>query len=87
MNFSGNCIFIPEKNTGFSTEGNPLLFHQIKQSLTGDISEPDFSRRERFAGSKPPVEYTDGEPDETGSSEVLSFEPEHIDADFPEETR
>ncbi|MCC4768868.1 segregation/condensation protein A [Methanosarcina sp. DH2] len=83
----GELYIYPGEESGFSTEGNPLLFHQMKQGLTEDISEPDFSRRERFTGSKPPVEYTDGEPDETGYPEVLSFEPEHIDADFPEETR
>ena len=83
----GELYIYPGEESGFSTEGNPPLFPHLKQGLTGDFSGPEFSREGRFEGSKPPFEYTDGEPDETGYPEVLFFEPEHIDADSPEETR
>jgi segregation and condensation protein A len=82
----GELYIYPGEESGFSTEDNPLLFHQIKQDLAGDVSEPEFSQEDRFAGGKPPVEYTGGKPEETGNSEVFSFKPEHRDADFPEET-
>ncbi|AKB76099.1 Segregation and condensation protein A [Methanosarcina lacustris Z-7289] len=77
----------PGEESGFSTEGNPFLFHQIKQGLTGDVSEPEFSPGGRFEGSKPPIEYIDGDPDEAGYPEVLSFDPENLDADSPGKTR
>ncbi|MHC1756537.1 MAG: segregation/condensation protein A [Methanosarcina sp.] len=83
----GELYIYPGEESGFSTEGNPLLFHQIKKGLTGDVSEPEFSSGGRFAVNKPPVEYTDGEPDEAGYPEVLSFESEHMGAGSPEETR
>ena len=83
----GELYIYPGEESGFSTEGNPPSFPQIKQGLTGDFSESEFSRGGRFAGSKPPVEYIDGDPDEAGYPEVFSFEPEHIDVDSPEETR
>ncbi|KKH50668.1 ScpA family protein [Methanosarcina sp. 1.H.A.2.2] len=83
----GELYIYPGEESGFSTEGNPSPYPQIKQGLTGDVSEPEFSMEDNFADSKPPVEYADGEPDEAGYPEVLSFEPEHIDVDSPEETR
>ncbi|AKB76846.1 Segregation and condensation protein A [Methanosarcina horonobensis HB-1 = JCM 15518] len=36
----GELYIYPGEESGFSTEGNPPLFHQIKQGLTGDLSEP-----------------------------------------------
>ncbi|AKB23196.1 ScpA family protein [Methanosarcina sp. WH1] len=47
----GELYIYPGDESGFSTEGNPLLFHQTKQGLTGDVPEPEFSSGERFAGS------------------------------------
>lgn len=36
----GELYIYPGEESGFSTEGNPPLFHQIKQGLKGDLSEP-----------------------------------------------
>lgn len=55
----------PGEESGFSTENNPPLFHQMKQDLTGAVSESG----------------------EAGFSEILSFEPECINSDSPEEVR
>ncbi|MDD3245248.1 MAG: ScpA family protein [Methanosarcina sp.] len=77
----------PGEESGFSTEDNPPFFHHQKQGLAGDDSEPEFSRGERFAGSKSPVEYTAGVPDEARYPEAFPLEPERMGADSPEETR
>lgn len=60
----GELFIYPGEESGFSTEGNPPLFHQIKQGLTGDVPESG----------------------EAGQTEVLSFEPEYINSESPEET-
>ncbi len=87
----GELYIYPGEESGFSTEGNPLLFHQMKQGLIEDVSAPELSRGEKFAGSKVQVGGMDGGFDEAGYPETLSFEPEHIDinspVDSPEQTR
>ncbi|WP_440946761.1 segregation/condensation protein A [Methanosarcina sp. T3] len=87
----GELYIYPGEESGFSTEGNPPPFHQMKQGLIADVSAPELSRGEKFAGSKAQVESTGGGPEEAGYPEILSFEPEHIDinspVDSPEEAR
>lgn len=36
----GELYIYPGEESGFSTENNPPIFHQIKQGLTEDVSEP-----------------------------------------------
>jgi segregation and condensation protein A len=59
----GELYIYPGEESGFSTENNPLLFHQIKQGLTEDISEPGetghsevFSFESEFINSDSPEE-------------------------------
>ncbi|HIH73975.1 MAG TPA: segregation/condensation protein A [Methanosarcina sp.] len=61
----GELHIYPGEESGFSTENNPPLFHQMKQDLTGDIPDPEDTGNPEVLSFKPEYINSDSS-EETG---------------------